>query len=126
MSLGHRANLPHVLRAATMSARDSATTPPGRATRPARAACRAGKTCPKPNGSTRVEQHDIEIAGQPAMLETVVQQDHLALEFLDGRVAAATRSGFCKCGTSGSFCSSSKASSFGAPLLGAVAAADQA
>ena len=51
----------------------------------------------------RIEQHDVQIAGQPAMLEAVVQQDRPGARTVSiARSAAATRSGFCTCGTSGS------------------------
>ena len=47
-----------------------------------------------------------------AVLKAVVEHDQLRPRAAMACRAAATRSGFCRCGTSGSDCCSSRASSF--------------
>ena len=61
-----------------------------------------------------VQQDDVEVAGDAAVLEGVVEQDRPDGVSADRFWAAATRSGFCKCGTPGSRWASSRASSLAA------------
>ena len=53
----------------------------------------SGKETAEPEWLQRVEQDDIKVARQPAMLKSVVQHDQLGLQLLDGHSASATRSG---------------------------------
>ena len=60
-----------------------------------------------------VEQDDIEVPGDAAVLKAVVEHNQLAAEPLDGLAAPDRRSGFSTCGVWGKRRSSSRASSLG-------------
>ena len=91
--------------------------PPGR---PAAARGRlsqqpAGKHVIEPERLQGVEQDDIEVTGEAAVLKAVVEHNQLAAEPCDGLAGADRRSGFSTCGVSGSRRCNSRASSFSRP-----------
>ncbi len=68
----------------TRSDRDRSTTPARRSACTGSRNRPRGNRFPRPNGSSRVDEDDIEVARQAAMLEPVVQHEQLRFKLLDG------------------------------------------
>ena len=75
----------------------------------------AGKHVIEPERLQGVEQDNIEVPGEAAVLKAVVEHNQLAAEPCDGLAGTDRRSGFSTCGVSGSRRCNSRASSFSRP-----------
>ena len=72
-----------------------------------------------------VEQDDVEVAGEPAVLEPVVEDQHLALQLLDRDPGQVDPVGPWRWGTSGRFSSRTRPSSFSPDELAVAPAQDR-